>query len=167
VEKIVNSQDAVSGSEFEYTAKFSMKLPDVIETYVTEINPPEGDPEVTVDIALSQFISHTNPFNEGAVYKSLKNVSGKVHIFDETQFENFKKDGTANSYKTIEIADLPSTVSISGDSIYYAVFVSDRLGNTAGEIIIESDTPKDDSDEESDNDSDISSKSDGCSLTFI
>lgn len=167
VEKIVNSQDAVSGSEFEYTAKFSKKLPAFPDTAVAEIDHQEGDTEATIDLAVSQFISHTNPFNEGAVYTSLENVSGKVHIFDETQFENFKKSGTANSYKTIETADLPATVSIYRDSIYYAVFVSDRLGYTAGEIIIEADTPKDDNDEESDNDSDYSSKSDGCSLTFI
>lgn len=166
VEKIINAEDASSGSQFEYTAKLSMKLPAVIKTTVTEGEFIEGNKEITVDLAASQFISHVNPFNDGTVFKSLENVSGKVHIFDESQFESFKSSGTASSIATFEIKDLPATVSVLEDSIYYAVFVSDRLGTTVGEIFIESDAEENDSNEESADDSD-SSKSDGCSLTVI
>ena len=170
VEKIISAEDATPGSEFEYTAKLTMKLPSAIETSITENeSAQEGTLDITVDLAASQFLTHTNPFNEGLVFKALEKISGTVHIFEEDQFSKFKENGIASAVRSISVEDLPATVSVSEEKVYYAVFVPGTQAITAGEIVVESDQENDDSDDtdDSDENDDPDKKSDGCSLTLI
>ena len=167
VEKIISAEDATPGSEFEYTAKFTMKLPSVIETSITESeSEEEGTHEVTIDLAASQYLSHTNPFNEGRVFKALDKISGSIHIFNEEQFGQFRENKTASAIRSINIDDLPAKVRVSDEKAYYAVFIPGSYSITAGEIIAESDYDQDDSDDADETD-DSDNKSDGCSLTII
>ena len=166
VEKIISSENAKPDSEFEYTAKFNIKLPQPIEVSITSTNNPEGEHEVTVDLIASQYISHTNPFNEGKVFKALDGLSGNVHIFEEEQFENFKESKSAVAVTSIKVQDLPITIKISEEKTYYAVFTPEANTITAGELIIETAVEKIENDDDETND-DSDKKSDGCSVIFI